>query len=241
MQLLVSVSNREDAEAALDGGADIIDTKDPGAGPLGAVGLDVFAAVASVVAGSRPLSAALGEPRDEVEAAKLAGAFSAAGAAFVKVGVCDGTGAAATKRLLAATRDAAQRQVIAVAYADAGSDLARMRIVEAAIDAGVAGVLLDTADKKGPGLCDLLSLDRIDSWTREVAAAGLLVALAGKLTADDVARLWGRGATFIGVRGAACDGGRTGRIAPDKVRQLKAAGGAARGIVSDAAVPSADA
>jgi uncharacterized protein (UPF0264 family) len=91
----------------------------------------------------------------------------------------------------------------------------------------VAGVLLDTADKHGPGLCDLLSLDRIDSWTREVAAAGLLVALAGKLTADDVARLWGRGATLIGVRGAACDGGRTGRIAPDKVRQLKAAGGAA--------------
>jgi len=223
MQLLVSVANREDAEAALDGGADIIDTKDPGAGPLGPVILDVFAAVASVVGGARPLSAALGEPRDEVEAATLAGAFTAAGAAFVKVGVRDGAGTTATKRLLTATRHGAHGQVIAVAYADAGSDLTRMRIVEAAIHAGVAGVLLDTADKHGPGLCDLLSPDGIDSWTSQVAAAGLIVALAGKLTADDVARLWGRGAAIIGVRGAACEGGRAGRIARDRVRGLKAA------------------
>ena len=36
MQLLVSVSDGDEAAAALAGGADIIDAKDPVAGPLGA-------------------------------------------------------------------------------------------------------------------------------------------------------------------------------------------------------------
>ena len=42
MQLLVSVTDAIEAAAALDGGADIIDAKDPASGALGAVTVDVF-------------------------------------------------------------------------------------------------------------------------------------------------------------------------------------------------------
>jgi uncharacterized protein (UPF0264 family) len=49
----------------------------------------------------------------------------------------------------------------------------------------------------------------------------LLVALAGKLTADDLAFVRDAGADIAGVRGAACDGGRTGRVSSDKVALLR--------------------
>ena len=42
MHLLVSVRNAEEAAAALAGGADVIDAKDPAAGALGPVPVQVF-------------------------------------------------------------------------------------------------------------------------------------------------------------------------------------------------------
>ena len=60
-RLLVSVRSAEEAEAALIGGADWIDLKEPSAGPLAAVGVEVAKQVVDCVAGRRPISAALGE------------------------------------------------------------------------------------------------------------------------------------------------------------------------------------
>ena len=47
MQLLVSVSNPTEARRAVDGGADVIDAKDPLNGALGAVSLDTLRQVVS--------------------------------------------------------------------------------------------------------------------------------------------------------------------------------------------------
>jgi (5-formylfuran-3-yl)methyl phosphate synthase len=58
-------------------------------------------------------------------------------------------------------------------------------------------------------------------WVAQAHDAGLLVALAGKLTADDLSFVRDAGADIAGVRGAACDGGRTGRVSSDKVAQLR--------------------
>ena len=41
--------------------------------------------------------------------------------------------------------------------------------------------------------------------------------LAGKLAADDLPFVRDTGADVAGVRGAACEGGRTGRVSADKV------------------------
>ena len=45
MRLLVSVASADDARAAVDGGADIIDAKNPWVGALGAVEPDVMRAI----------------------------------------------------------------------------------------------------------------------------------------------------------------------------------------------------
>ena len=70
MKLLVSVADAAEARAAVEGGADIIDAKDPKTGALGRVSLSVLQAIRETVAPSMPLSAALGEVRfpDEVSA-----------------------------------------------------------------------------------------------------------------------------------------------------------------------------
>src|SRR5262249_39654673 len=77
--------------------------------------------------------------------------------------------------------------------------------------AGAAGVLLDTADKAGPGLRGLIAPRDLASWVSAAHDAGLLVALAGKLTESDLSFARDAGADIAGVRGAACDGGGGGR------------------------------
>jgi (5-formylfuran-3-yl)methyl phosphate synthase len=223
MKLLVSVANAGEAAAAVEGGADIIDAKDPGSGALGAVTLDVFREIHARVAGLRPVTAALGDLNEETEIARAAAAYTRAGASLVKVGF---SGVASTSRvaaLLAAAREAAAAHagVIATAYADADrvASLDPFAIVDAAARAGVAGVLIDTADKQGPGLRDLMSPATLRSWLRAAREAGLIVALAGKLTADDLS--FADGADIVGVRGAACDRGRTGRVIASRVAELR--------------------
>src|SRR5439155_997913 len=118
MQLLISVAGPAEARAALRGGADVIDAKDPRRGALGPVSPQRLAAIRAAVAGARPLSPAAG-------------------------------------------------------------------------------------------------------------AAGLFAARAGGLSGPDLARARSLGADVVGVRGAACVGGRTGRVSRARVAALRALAGAA--------------
>src|SRR5262245_10813098 len=86
MKLLVSVSNARDASAAVEGGADFVDAKDPRSGALGPVSLGVLREIHGVVAGRRPVTAALGDITDELTAERAAADFSLAGASVVKIG-----------------------------------------------------------------------------------------------------------------------------------------------------------
>src|SRR5438094_1907571 len=73
MRLLVSVADPSEARAALEGGADVIDAKQPRRGALGPVRPDVLAAIRQVVGAARPVSAALGDARDEAAIERAAG------------------------------------------------------------------------------------------------------------------------------------------------------------------------
>ena len=196
MQLLVSVADALDAGAALDGGADVIDAKDPSAGPLGPVAPAALAAIVAAVDGLRPISAALGDGAD----APVAGLN---GVAFVKVST---------------PRRIPERALVLAAYADGRWE----HVLEMAVQHGARGVLLDTSDKDGPGLFRLLDDDTIARWVETAHTAGLTAALAGRLTADDLPRAAALGADIAGVRGAACEGGRSGRVTVEKVRALAA-------------------
>lgn len=189
MRLLVSVADAADASAAIEGGADIIDAKDPSRGPLGPVNLATLGAIIATVAGRRPVSVAEGDG-------------SVAGVAFVKrTAPCliqNGT-------------------LVLAAYADTPG---WRDVIDAAAEGGAKGVLLDTSDKNGPGLLRLLSEDAIARWVEAAHQAGLMVALAGRLTADDLPTAAALGADIAGVRGAACDGGRRGRVSAERVAAL---------------------
>src|SRR5262245_42004975 len=253
MQLLVSVANAEEADAALLGGAIIIDAKDPAAGALAPVPLDTFRAIQMVVGGIRPVSAALGDAADETTIEAATREFADANAAFVKLGFVGVDSRARVQSLIAAavrgasglsncrpafalaqggTRRSSRHVrrrfgpvgVVAVAYADHTSEpVTPFDIIDAASSEGATGVLIDTADKHGPGLPALMTTAALTSWVRHAHEAGLTAAVAGKLTIDDLA--WARecGADIAGVRGAACESGRTTRVIAEKVRLLRAA------------------
>jgi uncharacterized protein (UPF0264 family) len=230
MKLLVSVTNAGEAADAVAGGADLIDAKDAAAGPLGPVTVDVLAQIHAQVPESRPVSAALGDATDEHSIHQAAASFARAGAAFVKVGFPKATRPQRVETLLQAAVSGARigggelSDVIAVAYADVDrlDGGSAETLIEIAARAGANGVLVDTADKNGPGLLALVSQDQLTRWVVRAHANGLLAALAGKLTARDLQLVAGVGADVAGVRGAACDGGRAGRVSIEKVRLLSA-------------------
>ncbi len=62
--LLVSVRSAEEAKAAVEGGATVIDVKEPDRGPLGRASAATWRAVRHVVPPAIPVSVALGELRD---------------------------------------------------------------------------------------------------------------------------------------------------------------------------------
>jgi len=225
-RLLVSAASSDDARAAVEGGAAIVDAKDPAAGPLGPVPIDVFHAIVATVTGARPVTAALGDARDQSAIEALARDFATAGASLVKVGfagtsdirMADALARAAVRGAAAGRRTAG---VVLVAYADAVRNaVSPAALLEVASTAGAAGVLLDTADKGGPRLTELKAPAWIAEWVRLAHRRSLSVALAGRLRAEDLPIVAACGADIAGVRGAACDGGRNGRISAARVREL---------------------
>ena len=232
MHLLISVAGPAEARAALRGGADVIDAKDPRRGALGPVPLHRLAAIRAAVAGARPLSAALGDAASEEALAGAVAAAVAVGVAFVKIGFAGVTSEARARRLAVAAQrrlgtDVGTRLVL-VAYADwrRAESLAPARVVAVAADAGAAGVLLDTANKDAP-LFTIESPATLAAWIAGAHAVGLFAALAGGLSGPEFARARALGADVVGVRGAACVGGRMGRVSRARVAALRASAGAA--------------
>jgi (5-formylfuran-3-yl)methyl phosphate synthase len=228
MLLLVSVATAADAVEAVAGGAHVIDAKDPTRGALGAVSARTLLAIRSAVADARPLSAALGDATDERTIERDAYACAASGVSFVKLG-CAGITSTdrAVALLVTAVRGASAGNdghcgVVAVAYADsdAAVSLTPHALIDVAARAGASGVLIDTADKAGPGLRTLMPASALAAWVAHARGCGLRVALAGQLTAHDIPFLRDTAADIVGVRGAACHGGRMGHIASAKVRAL---------------------
>ena len=223
MRLLVSVRNAAEARAALAGGADIIDAKEPLNGALGPVADGALASIASAVGHGAPVSAALGEiDRDDVM--RNADEAARTGAAFVKVGFAGTRGhSGLADGIHAIAAAAGSAQLIIVAYADHERADAPSpdELIAIAEQTDAAGILLDTYDKSASGLATLMTARALRTFVLHAKSTGRLVALAGRLTDEDVDRVYEAGADIVGVRGAACSGGRSGVIASDRVRLLR--------------------
>jgi uncharacterized protein (UPF0264 family) len=204
VRLLVSVVSAAEARRALDGGADIIDVKDPREGALGAPSPAVLSAVVDVVGSAAPVSVALGDDPGLPHTAALAAHGAAVcGANFVKVGL---RGVSAFDGAVALIRAVAEAvgpgvAVIACAFADAGAPGWLPALVERT---GIAGALLDTFVKDGRGLYGSLSESEVRGLIERTRAVGGSFAVAGQLQLGELGRV---PADVVGVRSAVCRGG----------------------------------
>lgn len=218
--LLVSVRSAAEAQAALSGGAAIIDVKEPSRGPLGRADDAVIAEVVRVVAGRCPVSAALGELVYQQPLPTVPGLQ------FVKWGMAGAAAPGWRPALDGAVRRMRECeprcQGVAVAYADWHRAIAPIPEAIAAIacQCNFGAFLLDTCRKDGTTLLDWLPRPRIEKLCRVCRTAGVRVALAGALTEKEIGQLYDIAPDWFAVRGAACVGGRTGNVDAEQVRQL---------------------
>lgn len=230
MRLLVSVTDADEARVAVEAGVDIVDVKNPAEGSLGAPVPGVIERVRAVVPPERPVSAAIGDLPSLPGTAALAALGAArSGAGYVKVGLWGTTTTDEAAAVLRAAREAVDggAAVVAAAYADAervpAGPLQPGAVVDAARRAGVEGCLLDTAVKDGRGLFEWLAPDALEALVDEAHAAGLEIALAGALRAEELGAVRTTGADIAGVRAAACrDGVRTAPLDAERIERLRA-------------------
>lgn len=227
--LLVSVRDAFEAALAVAGGAAIIDVKEPARGPLGRSPAATAAAAAAAV-GQTPLTLAMGELAGGVAGivASLAEMASLlpAGCPLPR-GVKAGPEGMPLARWLESFAGLARQlpagiEPVAVAYADWQTAAAPppAELAAAAAAAGGRALLIDTFDKRGPGLFQLLGHDGVAALVESGRRLRLAVALAGRLNADEVAASFALGARIVGVRSAVCGGDRQGRLLIDRVRDL---------------------
>lgn len=220
--LLASVRNCDEALAALEGGAHVIDVKEPRRGPMGRADAARVAEVVVLAAGRAPVTAAGGD-WGELPVAALADWTRRAGAALVKLGLPAAPLGPGDLRCLARVRQAAPPGVrlAPVLYADriephwpGGPQLDELNHAF-----GGGWLVVDTHEKRAGGLLEHWTPAALARVIEAARSVGVRLAVAGGLAGPalwTVARLR---PDLVGVRGALCVGGREGRIDPAAVRR----------------------
>lgn len=223
--------NIEEAQIALDGGADIIDVKNPKEGSLGANFPWAIQAVADLAAGLVPVSATIGDLDYKPGTASLAALGAAvSGAEYIKVGLLgiktEDQADDMLREIVKAVKGFDQRKkVVAAGYSDyrrAGS-ISPMLLPKAAAAAGADLVMVDTAVKDGRSTFEFMSESDLKAFIDSGHACGLEVAIAGTIVFEHLDMLKRLNPDIIGVRGIVCGGDRRSSIRADLVEKLKAA------------------
>jgi (5-formylfuran-3-yl)methyl phosphate synthase len=229
MRLLVSPMNMVEAKAALEGGADILDIKNPREGSLGANFPWTIRAVADLARGRVPLSATIGDLDYKPGTASLAALGAAvSGADYVKAGLLGAKTQDQAEEMMRAIVRAVKdydpkKKVVASGYSDfsrAGS-LPPILLPEAAASAGADLVMVDTAVKDGRPTFDFLSEGDLQDFIDAGHAAGLEVAIAGSIGFGHLELLQRLEPDIIGVRGIVCGGDRQSALRADLVKELR--------------------
>ena len=235
--LLVSVRNAEEALAALAGGANVIDVKEPERGSLGAADAATIEAVVGAVNQRAPVTAAMGELKE------LVGTHLTAipgGVSLFKIGLAGCCSVpnwrSQWREVVAALLGPSCREgpdgrggnvasPAAVAYADwrAAGAPEPDEVLKAAIDARCPALLVDTWDKSAGSLFDHWPPEELGRFVRCARSTGLLVVLAGSLANEYFSAAVRLGPDLVAVRAAACKGGRRGTVCATCVQALQQA------------------
>lgn len=235
--LLVSVRDAREAEAAMAGGCDILDLKEPKNGPLGMVApANISKIVESVRKTSKtiPVSVALGELSDWADLKKVP--KLPAGITYLKVGTAkvgkDSNWPDRWRevRKKFETVSKTKYRWVAVAYADwrAAGAPSPTAIVDAVLEesavkgSGCVGVLFDTWAKQGRSLWEWISRADLKRHADALHQGGRIVALAGSLGCDRLEGLPSLDPDIVAIRSAACkDGVRNGVVAKEAVSAFR--------------------
>lgn len=244
---MVSVRNLAEARIAWESGVDLIDLKEPSAGPLGAVSPAVRSEVASWFSSPAHLgdlptrpnraawSLALGELLDRenagnggIDTLPSDPLCTAGGTSFFRWAKFGLSGCATRPGWERVWQAAASRvppgvELVAVAYADAleAGSPSPQQVLEFAARVGARVCLLDTWDKAGGSLPERIPLPELVQLVQSARAAGIRMALAGSLDLAAIEAILPLEPDWIAVRGAACDGGRSGRVSEEKIAAIR--------------------
>ncbi|MES9971997.1 MAG: (5-formylfuran-3-yl)methyl phosphate synthase [Candidatus Thiodiazotropha sp.] len=219
-RMLASVIDAPELDLAIQAGVDIIDLKNPYTGALGALPKTTIRSLVTRCAGQCPVSATVGDlPADPQQLNKAILETAECGVDYVKVGFFSRQN---LSQCVQAIAELTQRyNLVAVLFADRDPPLERLSEFA---DAGFRGLMLDTAGKGGGGLLEHMDINRLAGFVDQVRALEMLSGLAGSLRLADIPDLLMLSPDYLGFRGALCAGSeRTATIAPDRLRQIRAA------------------
>jgi len=222
--LLVSVRSVDEVEAALAGGADLIDVKEPAKGPLAPAEAEVVAAVIAKVKNRVPVSAGLGEwsPNAITDAhwhLELKINYVKWGLAGYSPRPGWGEDLLDTRRELPVGME-----MVAVAYADweRAKSVPPGEMVRFAKRFRFKAFLLDTWGKDNKTLFDFASPGEVADLIESLKRVDTIVAIGGSLKPEHVKQLKGAAPDYYAVRTSACAGGkRTGVIDAARVKKWK--------------------
>ncbi len=232
-KLLVSVRSPQEATAALEGGADIVDVKEPARGPLGAAGPGMIAEVTELVrerSSATVVSAALGEVGEFVPTCPPL-VLQKSQPDLVKSGLSGLRGGAVSWQQAwhAFRKQCYVRpgvQWVAVSYADherSGSP-SPVSVFEEGHRMDCPVLLIDTFQKDGTTLIDWLSAQKLNQLRQMTRAADMKLALAGQITATVLPQVLAVDPDIVAVRGAVCESGDRGAaVNSERVRELATA------------------
>lgn len=245
-QLLVSVRNAAEAVAATAGGADIIDVKEPLHGSLGCAApntiREISLALKQSTGAAAPLSLALGELTEwqctptcsqvgvqtcQNQLSDLRASIVSSLPRFLKLGLA-GTRLSGQNWRTELQRVQAsihgQHSWVAVAYADHTAAAAPPvpEVLQVAIETRAAVLLIDTCVKDGTSLCDHLTFKELTDLRYETSQHSIQLALAGRISVDDLPQLISIQPDIIAVRSAVCDNSdRTACISEKRIREFR--------------------
>jgi (5-formylfuran-3-yl)methyl phosphate synthase len=221
--------NIVEARAALAGGADILDVKNPKEGSLGANFPWAIRAVVDLAEGKIPVSATIGDLDYKPGTASLAALGAAvSGADYIKAGLLGVRTQEQAEEMLEGIVKAVKdydpgKKVVAAGY----SDYARVNSISPMLLSGVAAkagadlVMVDTAIKDGKSTFEFMGEEELKDFISLGHAEGLEVALAGTISFQHLELLKRLNPDIIGVRGIVCGGDRRSAVQAELVKKLK--------------------
>lgn len=218
-KMLISVRSVEEADIALQNGADIIDLKDPDQGALGALPMSDIRSIINFVAARKPISATIGDiPMQPDFIVQRVTQLQGLPINYIKIGFFEADDYMSCLGGVSEIKMISQ-PLIAVLFAEHHYP---KNLIADIKQAGFIGIMLDTANKNGKTYQDYFSELAFEAFASEIRAQHLLFGIAGSLQISHVKAAKKVNPHFMGFRGGVCiENQRQSELDRQKIYNIK--------------------